>query len=206
MCRRQSTPPALPLYTTHMWLFNTLHLPQLPTPYSFVFDFGLRGTTVCNWINNVLWRYIVKPCPALPYQDFTSFEVERFSLLSRLSIIRALTSFPRGNLSRRSVPWLSVVLAPVKSNCKGLLSPYRLTYVIKITQVIAAGSLYCPFNNAPGRCAYAIRHYTLLLICLKMASEPSDNCENRTHAHPGKAALSNYAKLSYKDNYQISRM
>lgn len=88
----------------------------------------------------------------------------------------------------------------------GLSSPYRLTYVIKITQVIAAGSLYCPFNNAPERCAYAIRHYTLLLKCLKMASEPSDNCENRTHAHPGKAALSNYAKLSYKDNYQISRV
>ena len=92
MCRRQSTPPALPLYMTHMWLFNTLHLPQLPTPYSFVFDFGLRGTTICNWINNVLWRYIVKPCPALPYQDFTSFEVERFSLLSRLSITQVLTS------------------------------------------------------------------------------------------------------------------
>lgn len=108
MCRRQSTPPALPLYMTHMWLFNTLHLPQLPTPYSFVFDFGLRGTTICNWIYNVLWRYIVKPCPALPYQDFTSFEVERFSLLSRLSITRAHTSFPRGNLSRRSVPWLLV--------------------------------------------------------------------------------------------------
>lgn len=69
---------------------------------------GLRGTTICSWINNVLWWYIVKPCPALPYRDFTSFEVERFSLLSRLSITRAHTSFPRGNLSRRSVPWLPV--------------------------------------------------------------------------------------------------
>ena len=134
------------IYTTRASSIHDSYVAVPPVVFSIYHCVGwflsraltsLRGTTICNWINNVLWWYIVKPCPALPYQDFTPFEVERFSLLSRLSITRAHTSFPRGNLSRRSVPWLpvsfhSVLIGLITYNDLNLSQG---TYIIKQEQL-----------------------------------------------------------------------